>query len=107
MNPALEETHYWGEIDSGYMAIDIWIGEATDLNQGYGTTMMSIAIEKCFADPTIHTIIIDPLKSNEDAHRFYRRLGFQFVEERLFNEDEECYIFELKRSVWERSMGSM
>ncbi len=66
---------------------------------------MTLAIEKCFADPSVHTILIDPLKSNEDAHRFYKRLGFEFVEKRLFNEDEECYVFELKRSFWVKGRG--
>ncbi|MEQ9229587.1 MAG: GNAT family N-acetyltransferase [Cyclobacteriaceae bacterium] len=97
IEPQLEQSHYWGEIGSGYMAIDIWIGEAYDLNKGYGTKMMKIAIDKCFSDPAVHTILIDPLKSNVDAHRFYKRIGFEFVEERDFN-DEECFVFQLKRS---------
>jgi aminoglycoside 6'-N-acetyltransferase len=97
MDPELEETHYWGETESGYMAIDIWIGMAKDLNKGYGTAIMKMAIDKCFNDPLVHTILIDPLKSNIKAHRFYRRLAFTFVEERKFN-DEVCFVFELKRS---------
>src|SRR5687767_9617475 len=31
IDPALEDSHYWGEIASGYRAIDIWLGEASDL----------------------------------------------------------------------------
>lgn len=99
MDPKKELTHYWGEIGEGRMAIDIWIGEASDLNKGYGSLMMKMAIERCFSSSEVHTILIDPLSTNVDAHRFYERLGFEFVEERYFN-DEHCFIFELKRSTW-------
>lgn len=37
IDPAGEETQYWGNIGEGYRAIDIWIGEAEDLGKGYGT----------------------------------------------------------------------
>lgn len=30
-----EETHYWGDIGLGAMAIDIWIGDTADRNHGY------------------------------------------------------------------------
>ena len=100
MDPRLERTHYWGEIGTGFMAIDIWIGEEGNLNKGYGTRMMSITIAKCFEDEQVHTILIDPLKSNTAAHRFYRRLGFHFVEERIFNEEEVCFVFKLNRHQW-------
>ena len=102
MNPQLEETHYWGDIGQGFMAIDIWIGEGTNLNKGYGTITMNLAIGKCFDNPEVHSIIIDPLKSNLAAHRFYKRIGFSFLEERSFN-DEDCYIFILKREDWQLS----
>jgi aminoglycoside 6'-N-acetyltransferase len=97
IDPHLEETHYWGEIDSGKRAIDIWIGEESNLNKGYGTEMMQIAIEKCFNDHSINGILVDPLKTNTKAHRFYERLGFEFVEEREF-EGNICFVFELRRS---------
>jgi ribosomal protein S18 acetylase RimI-like enzyme len=61
-------------------AIDIWIGEAADLGRGYGTRMMRHALERCFADPAVKAVLIDPLASNTRARRFYERLGFRCIE---------------------------
>ncbi|MEQ8523911.1 GNAT family N-acetyltransferase [Gracilimonas sp.] len=96
IDPAHEESQYWGEIEDGFRAIDIWIGEATDLGKGFGTEMMRLAINHCFEQPGVEAILIDPLESNTDAHRFYERLGFKFVEKRRFNEDD-CLVYVLKR----------
>ncbi len=96
IDPFLEETKYWGEVEQNKRAIDIWIGEEHNLNRGYGTQMMELAIQKCFANPTVSGILIDPLKSNVNAHRFYERLGFQFVEERNFH-GTPCFVYELNR----------
>lgn len=96
IDPYLEETHYWGEVAQNKRAIDIWIGEESNLNKGYGTRMMELAIQRCFQQPTVDGILVDPLKANSKAHRFYERLGFEFVEERVFDETP-CYVFELKR----------
>jgi len=96
IDPELEESHYWGEVGPDKRAIDIWIGEEDDLGKGYGTIMMKMAIERCFADSKVDTILIDPLKSNAKAHRFYERMGFEFLEERDFD-GVTCCVFELKR----------
>jgi aminoglycoside 6'-N-acetyltransferase len=82
IDPYLEESHYWENVSPNKRAIDIWIGEEDNLNKGYGTIMMNLAIERCFANPAVDGILIDPLKSNTKAHRFYERLGFEFIEER-------------------------
>jgi aminoglycoside 6'-N-acetyltransferase len=96
IDPYYEETHYWGTVDQNKRAIDIWIGEEKNLNKGYGTRIMNLAIDRCFTNPKVDGILIDPLKSNIRAHRFYKRLGFEFVEERYFN-NAACFVFELKR----------
>ena len=49
IDPAREETHYWGEVEPNLRAVDIWIGEAADLGRGFGSEMMQLAIERCFA----------------------------------------------------------
>jgi len=96
IDPYLEETHYWGDVAPNKRAIDIWIGEEENLNKGYGTIMMNMAIERCFRESAVEAILIDPLKSNTKAHRLYERLGFQFVEERTFDETI-CFIYKLKK----------
>ena len=98
IDPYEEETHYWGSIEQNKRAIDIWIGEEENLGKGYGTVIMNLAIQHCFADPKVTGILIDPLKTNTKAHRFYERLGFEFVEERMFG-DSECFVYELKRKA--------
>ncbi len=96
IDPATEETHYWGDIHDNLNAIDIWIGDLNDLSKGYGTIMMNLAIERCFDDPKITAVMIDPLASNTRAHTFYKRIGFEFVEKRLFGSDH-CYVYRLER----------
>ncbi len=99
IDPHLEETHYWENVPPNLRAIDIWIGEAEDLNKGYGTRIMKLVIDRCFNNSLVNKILIDPLKSNTKAHRFYERLGFQFVEQRKF-ETSECFVYELERKTW-------
>lgn len=98
IDPFLEETHYWGDVSPSKRAIDIWLGEENNLNKGYGTTIMELAIKRCFQNPAVDGILIDPLKSNIKAQRFYKRLGFEFIEERIFDETA-CFVFELRRKT--------
>jgi aminoglycoside 6'-N-acetyltransferase len=95
-----DESRYWGEPQPGFMAIDIWIGEADVRGQGHGRAMMNRAIARCFADPAIHTILIDPISTNTDAIAFYRRLGFAFLEDRQFG-DDHCAVHQLTRQNWQ------
>jgi aminoglycoside 6'-N-acetyltransferase len=99
IDPYLEPTHYWGDCAANLRAIDIWIGEPADRNRGFGTEMMRLAIERCFAAPEVTAILIDPLATNMDAHRFYKRLGFEFVERRYFG-DDDCFVYRLERRKW-------
>jgi aminoglycoside 6'-N-acetyltransferase len=96
IDPAREESHYWGDVAPNLRAIDIWIGLAKDRGHGYGTQMMQKAIERCFAQPEVQAIIIDPLAGNMRAHSFYQRLGFRGVEHRIFGTDE-CFVHRLER----------
>lgn len=99
IDPAQEDSHYWGDIAANIRAIDIWIGEESDLGKGYGTKMMQLALARCFADPAVTAVLIDPLVSNTRAHRFYERLGFEFVERRRFG-DDDCLVYRLNRADW-------
>jgi aminoglycoside 6'-N-acetyltransferase len=112
IDPAEEESHYWGQgqvdvpahvpanVRANLRAIDIWIGEADYLGKGLGTLMMRLAIERCFAPPEVEAILIDPLESNTRAHRFYERLGFEIVGPKQFGEDL-CLVYRLNRARWQ------
>jgi aminoglycoside 6'-N-acetyltransferase len=99
IDPALEESHYWGDVPANLRAIDVWIGEAAYRGRGYGTRMMALAIGRCFADPQVEAILIDPMAGNLRAIRFYQRLGFKPMEERVFGEDR-CLVHRLERADW-------
>jgi aminoglycoside 6'-N-acetyltransferase len=99
IDPATEITHYWGDAEPHQRALDIWIGEAADLGRGFGTQMMTIVLDRCFAHDDVTAVLIDPLVSNTRAHRFYRRLGFVPVGERTFGADR-CLVHRLDRSTW-------
>lgn len=96
IDPYYETSQYWGKVQLGLRAIDIWIGEPQYLGKGYGKKIMNLAIKFCFIDPSVYKILIDPYASNTRAHKFYENLGFQFVEERDF-EGDRCYVYELTR----------
>ena len=101
IDPALEDSHYWGDVPAGLRAIDIWIGEASDLGQGFGTQMMGLALTRCFADPLVEAVLVDPLPTNTRAHRFYERLGFRSQGRRVLDGDD-CLVFRITRTDWER-----
>ena len=102
IDPQLEETQYWGDVEPNLRAIDIWIGEEDDLGHGFGTEMMDLALQRCFDDAGVTRVLIDPLETNTRAHRFYKRLGFEEVGPRVFEKDR-CLVFELTREAWERN----
>jgi aminoglycoside 6'-N-acetyltransferase len=97
IDPARDESRYWGCVSEGRRAIDIWIGDQDDLGRGYGTRMMKLAIERCFSDPTVTALLVDPLDCNQRAHRFYERIGFEYVVCRRFGEDS-CFVYRLMRN---------
>ena len=94
-----EPDHYWGDVDPGTRALDIWIGEPDLLGRGHGTAMMRQAIARVFADPRAESLVIDPLAGNADAIRFYRRLAFVDAGERCFGDDgaDRCLVMRLDR----------
>ena len=101
IDPAREESHYWGNVARDLRALDIWIGEETDLGRGYGTQMMRLVLEQCFSDPAVRAVLLDPLATNTRAHRFYERLGFRPIGRRTFG-DDDCLVFRLERGAWSR-----
>lgn len=100
IDPHLEPTHYWGEIEPNLRALDIWIGNADDLGRGYGEHMMRQAMKLCFAAPEVIALLIDPLASNTRAHRFYQRLGYRAEGRRTFG-DSDCLVHRITRAEWQ------
>ncbi len=100
IDPHREPTHYWGDIEPGLRALDIWIGEPDARGKGYGEQMMRMAFARCFADPAVTAIVIDPLNSNERAHIFYQRLGFRPTHRQVFNDEDDCLVHKLTRDDW-------
>ena len=100
-----EDSHYWGDVEPGVRAIDIWIGEADDLGRGLGTRMMAQALARCFADPGVHTVLIDPLAANTAAQRFYRKMGFEDLGPRRFGADD-CLVMRLTKQRWTTTRDS-
>lgn len=58
---------------------------------------MRIVIERCFADPRVKAILIDPLVANTRAHRFYERFGFRKIGRRVFVGVDDCFVYRLDR----------
>ena len=71
----------------------------------FGTQMMRLALQQCFADVAVAAIVIDPLASNARAIEFYARLGFKFSERRRFD-DDDCLVHRLTREDWPTQPGS-
>ncbi len=99
IDPAKEETHYWGDIGNNKRAIDIWIGEKENLGKGFGTQMMTLALIKCFENVEVNEVLIDPLEYNTRAIQFYKKIGFQFIEKRRF-ENDDCDVYSIEREVF-------
>jgi len=102
IDPAREPERYWGDVPPHLRAVDVWIGEPSELGNGHGATMMRLALERCFAAPAVTAVLVDPLASNLRAQRFYERLGFTRVERRSFGADD-CWVYRLERATWLRS----
>jgi aminoglycoside 6'-N-acetyltransferase len=102
IDPAEEESKYWWHVPADLRAIDIWIGKQENLGKGNGTIMMKLSLQRCFSDDKVTAVLIDPLHSNQRAHKFYERIGFRFIETRVFGEDT-CRVYRLVRKGWEAS----
>jgi len=99
-DPHLEPTHYWGDVEPNLRCLDIWIGEADARGKGHGETMMQMGITRCFSEPAVTAIIIDPLQSNTRAHKFYQRLGFIPTHRQMFHDEDDCLVHKLTRADW-------
>lgn len=76
IDPAEEETHYWGDVAAGLRAIDFWIGEEAYIGREFGAQIIGLALQMCFGEYGADAVLIDPLVGNTRALQFYERLGF-------------------------------
>jgi aminoglycoside 6'-N-acetyltransferase len=97
VDAAAEESHYWGDVAPGTWALDIWIGSPDDRGRGLGTQTMRAAIERVAARGGAGAVLIDPKVTNRRAIEFYRRLGFEVVGVRDFD-DDSCLVMRLTRT---------
>lgn len=95
---ANEENGYWSRPPEGSWAIDIWLGHETDRGRGLGSQVMAAAVERTFDRHGATSILIDPLRSNQRAIAFYRRLGFIEVSDESYLDDDDCLVMERRRS---------
>ncbi len=58
---------------------------------------MALALARCFDDPSVSAVLIDPLASDTRSHHFYERIGFRFLEPRGFG-DDECLSYRRDRA---------
>jgi aminoglycoside 6'-N-acetyltransferase len=86
-------------MEDGYRAIDIVIGDSHNLGKGYGTIIMGLILDKCFEDESVKGVYIDPLSINLRAIKFYQKIGFEFVLNRNFDEDN-CDVYYLSREKY-------
>ncbi len=99
IDPAEDESQYWGDCAPDLRAIDIWIGEPAFLGGGFGTQIMSAALERCFAVPPVRAVLIDPLAANIRAIEFYTKMGFRVLGRRMFGEDD-CLVMRIDRASY-------
>jgi len=98
IDAAAEESHYWGaDVEPGAWALDIWIGRPEHRGRDIGREMMRLALDRCFGVHGAAAVLLDPRSDNTRAHRFYERLGFVFVEQRNFG-DDDCRVYRLGRA---------
>lgn len=91
-----EESHYWGDVEPGTWALDIWIGSPDDRGRGLGAQAMQLALRRVFDQHGAEMVMIDPVVDNRRAIAFYERLGFERVGRRTFG-DDECLVMRLIR----------
>ena len=97
VDASAEESHYWGGIEPGTWALDIWIGSPGDRGRGLGAQAMKLALRRIFDEHGAAMVVIDPAVDNRRAIAFYERLGFASVGVREFGDDERSVMRLLRR----------
>ena len=85
---------WWPDEVEGTVGIDQFIGEADNINRGYGTQMICAFNKMLFKNSAIKKIITDVDPKNKRAIRCYEKAGFTFVKE-LMTPDGLAYLMQL------------
>ncbi len=90
----------YGVTEPGVANCDILIGDPAFVGRGLGASLVTKFLrEIVFADPRIHTCVLDPEPDNRAAIRAYEKAGFVHV--RDLDDDGQgnaVYLMELRRS---------
>ncbi len=74
-DPHMEDEHPYQDQPFGTFGIDLSIGEASDLNKGHGSAILTALAGLLFEEGAVR-LIIDPDPSNAAAIRAYAKAGF-------------------------------
>jgi aminoglycoside 6'-N-acetyltransferase len=74
-DPHMEDAHPYQDQPFGTIGIDLSVGEASDLNKGHGTAILTALCELLFEEGALR-LIIDPDPSNAAAVKAYAKAGF-------------------------------
>lgn len=80
----------------GTFCMDLFIGDETYLDKGYGAAIVRAFIDYIFAHFDANRILIDPAADNKRAIRCYEKAGFKIVGE-AFDGITNCYTMEIKK----------
>ena len=69
----------WSGCPAGTWGIDLFIGESEFLGRGLSRTVMRHLIARCWQDPCIRWLTVDPEEDNPVALRVFRYAGFRPV----------------------------
>jgi AacA4 family aminoglycoside N(6')-acetyltransferase len=95
-----EEGWWADETDAGVRGIDQLLANASQLNQGLGTKLVSALVDRLFNDPAVTKIQTDPAPSNHRAIRCYEKAGF--VQQKIIvTPDGEAVYMVLPREAYE------
>ncbi len=94
LDAARDESHYWGDVEPGTWALDIWIGAPGDRGRGLGAQVMRAAMTRLVEHHGAESVMIDPQVDNRRAIAFYTRLGFRSLGERVFG-DHTCLVMRI------------
>ncbi len=87
------------EISEKAMGLDLYIGEQSFLNKGFGTEIIREFIEKhIFSNSQIKYAVIDPNITNKRAIRSYQKAGFSFVKQAYCEKQKQMtYYMKLEK----------